>query len=240
MIPIFKTHYSIGKSILTLEESSEKDGPDSVFEICKEFDIKELYLVEDSMSGFLKAYEGAKKESLDLRFGLRLKCQNNENSEHKIVIFALNSNGCEDLNKISSDVNIKFKSVANYEYLKSVWTKNLQLVIPYYDSFLYQNLFTFSCCVPDFSFTQPIFIQENNGLPFEKFYSKELLNFQNEYEIIKAKSIYYKNKEDFCAWQTFKCMHRKGFKSATLEKPEMPHCCSNRFCIEAWNEEKNT
>ena len=36
MIPIFKSHYSIGRSILTLEDKSEEDNyPDSIIEICK-------------------------------------------------------------------------------------------------------------------------------------------------------------------------------------------------------------
>jgi DNA polymerase III alpha subunit len=240
MIPLFKTHYSM-KSILTLEDKPEEGGPDSVWAICKEYDIKDLYLLEDSMSGFLKAYEGAKKENLNLRFGLRINCKNSEASEdskHKIVIFALNSAGCSDLNKLSSEINVKLGGAANYDYLKTNWTKNLQLVVPYYDSFLFQNLFTFNRCMPDFSFCQPIFIKESNGLPFEPAYNKELAAFEKDYEFLGAKSIYYKTREDFKAWQTFKCMHRKGFGKSTLEKPEMAHCSSNEFCIESWNDER--
>ena len=239
MIPFFKTHYSISKSILTLEESPEKDGADSIWEICKEYDIKDLYLVEDSMSGFLKAYEGAEKERLNLRFGLRMSCKNTEASEdsnHKIVMFALNSAGCGDLNKLSSEINIKLGGVANYEYLKTNWTKNLQMVVPYYDSFLFQNLFSFNRCMPDFSFCKPVFVKENNGLPFEIQYNRELATFEKDYEFLNAKSVYYKTREDFKAWQTFKCMHRKGFGKASLGKPEMPHCCSSEFCIESWKE----
>ena len=57
MIPLFKSHYSLGRSILTLEDKDEKDDyPDSIIQICKENKMKELYLVEDNMSSFLEAY----------------------------------------------------------------------------------------------------------------------------------------------------------------------------------------
>ena len=37
----FKSHYSIGKSILTLEEegSSVEDGPQSIIDLCKKHDM---------------------------------------------------------------------------------------------------------------------------------------------------------------------------------------------------------
>ena len=46
MIPLFKSHFSIGKSILTLE-SPDKDkegGSDSIFSIAKENSLKESSL----------------------------------------------------------------------------------------------------------------------------------------------------------------------------------------------------
>ena len=49
MIPIFTSHYSIGKSILTLNQPNleNTDGSDSVFDIVKENNIKQLVLVEN-------------------------------------------------------------------------------------------------------------------------------------------------------------------------------------------------
>ena len=42
IIPLFKSQYSIGKSILTLEkaESSQDDGPDSIIDICLKNNLK--------------------------------------------------------------------------------------------------------------------------------------------------------------------------------------------------------
>ena len=55
MIPLFKTHFSIGKSILTLEENSKR----SAISLAIESSSKEFVLVEDSLIGFLEARKAA-------------------------------------------------------------------------------------------------------------------------------------------------------------------------------------
>ena len=68
IIPIFKSHYSLGRSILTLnapKEVEENESSDSVFDICEDAGIKEMYLVDDNMAGFLEAYTNA--ESLKIK-----------------------------------------------------------------------------------------------------------------------------------------------------------------------------
>ena len=92
MIPVFKSTYSIGKSILTLDEDELDGGPDSILSICEEHNIKSLVLVEDSMTGFVTAHNRCRSRDIDLVFGLRLTCCNDieteDNSDHKIVIGA--------------------------------------------------------------------------------------------------------------------------------------------------------
>ena len=72
--PLFKSHYSIGKSILTLNSlgSSDESGPDSIIDICSQAKLDSFYLVDDSMTGFMEAYHNAKEAKMQLRFGLRL------------------------------------------------------------------------------------------------------------------------------------------------------------------------
>ena len=52
VLPLFKSHYSIGRSILTLHPKGSSDGvgPDSIIDICADSGLKELYLVDDSMT----------------------------------------------------------------------------------------------------------------------------------------------------------------------------------------------
>ena len=72
VLPLFKSHYSIGRSILTLDEESLEDGPDSIVEIAKEYALSEVFLIEDNMGGFLQAYQNLDKAGVKLIYGLRL------------------------------------------------------------------------------------------------------------------------------------------------------------------------
>ena len=73
-LPIFKSQYSLGKSILTLEKAGESSGvgPDSIIDICINNNIQNMFLVDDNMSGFLQAYTNSKEAELKLIFGLRI------------------------------------------------------------------------------------------------------------------------------------------------------------------------
>jgi len=63
VLPVFKSHYSIGRSILTLEdEDISENDPDSIIDIAKKNNIKDLFLIEDNMSSFLQAYTNSKKK----------------------------------------------------------------------------------------------------------------------------------------------------------------------------------
>tara|TARA_R100000808_G_scaffold4105_1_gene13645 strand:+ start:8194 stop:8946 length:753 start_codon:yes stop_codon:yes gene_type:complete len=242
-IPLFKSHYSIGKSILTLaspEKSSEDGkGSDSIFDLAIEGGLKEIFLIEDSLVGFLQAQKTCEKLDLNLRFGLRLNIVDSLEAEdqscmHKIVIFAQNAEGCKILNKIYSFAFTGGEGKIDNKKLFEYWCDDsLKLAIPFYDSFIFENLFKFSSCIPDFSFTDPFYFVEDNGLPFDsvlqekvKFYCKTP---------IKTKSIYYKNKKDFEAFQTYKCLcARQFYKKATLENPNLDHCGSPEFSFESW------
>ena len=53
--PLFKSHYSIGRSILTLEkESSENGGSDSIIDICNQNKIKSFFWLTIVCQGFYK------------------------------------------------------------------------------------------------------------------------------------------------------------------------------------------
>ena len=96
VIPLFKSHYSVGKSILTLEKAAEitDSSPISIFSIAKTHNLKEITLVEDSISGFIQAYSYAKDMGIKLIFGLRVtiieditdKSEASLKKESKIII----------------------------------------------------------------------------------------------------------------------------------------------------------
>ena len=242
MIPLFKSHYSIGKSILTLERESKEGGADSIFSILKENKMKELFLVEDSFRGFYEAEKICNDLKIALRFGLRIdyKSTNSEDEDSsKIVIFAKNGNGVKSLVKISSEAKGGEPWCATTSMLKKYWNNDqLILAIPFYDSFLYNNVMTLKSCIVDFDFTKPILIREDNGLPMDFIIKESVESYAKSegVEILDAKSIFYKNKEDVEAFQAYKCITSRKFGAKTLAKPNLDHFGSNEFCFESWKE----
>ena len=109
MIPLFKSHYSLGRSILTLEDKNKADDyPDSIIQIAKENKFKELFLVEDNMSSFLEAYTNCKNNNIKLNYGLRIsvtesmndKTDESRTKNSKIILFFKNKKGYESLTKL--------------------------------------------------------------------------------------------------------------------------------------------
>ena len=221
MIPLFKTHYSIGKSILRLDE---------IDRIATDENIDEIYLVEDSMTGFPKAYRLFGDR---LRFGLRFSIYNengDDASESKMIAFANGDSGMKDLYKLHTEMfNTK---------LTEPWKdyQNIIFAVPFYDSFLHKNLVGFANCMPNLP-KDVTFLLEDNGLPFDHIIKSKILSLTSNTQMVK--SIYYEHKKDVEAFQTYKCIcNRKPGRQASLSSPRLDHFGSDRFCLEAWKEDK--
>lgn len=250
VIPLFKSNYSISKSILTLDPPGGhvEGGSDSIFDIANECNIDSIFMVEDSISSFLPAYLGCKSSKKKFRFGLRMNFVSDlsvpykeDISIHKNIVFCKNEGGYKRLIKLSTLASTKnFDTIPrfSYENLHDLWSDDdLILGVPFYDSFLFNNTLTKSICVPSFGKIKPVFFVEDNDLPFDSLAQNAVYKFceSEGNEVCKAKSIFYKNRDDFYAWQTYKLINRKSFGSGnTLEKPNLEHCGSREFCIESW------
>ena len=241
MIPLFKSHYSIGRSILTLEEINERTKKRSVFALAQEGGLKEVVLVEDSLIGFLEARKKCETYGFELRFGLRISISNAPDNEgacqHKVIVFAKDSEGCKLLNKIYTNAFGYGEGVLKEEYLREIWTEDhLKLAIPFYDSFIFNNAMSFASCTPDFSFADPTFFIEDNGLPFDGLVSDKVDSYcdRNCYDIEETKSVFYKHRKDFAAYQTYKCICNRTFKTRDLNVPNFDHQGSDSFCFEGW------
>ena len=249
VIGLFKSHYSIGRSILTVEKSkdSEKEA-DSVLLLNKEIDRKHFFLVEDSMSGFLECYVHSKELELDFSFGLRLsvvsdlnkKDEESLSKQSKYMIFANNTEGYQRLCKIYTKAatdGFYYEPRVDFKSLKEYWNnKDLSLCIPFYDSFIYKNTMLGWNCFPDFQSlkTSPTFFLEDNELPFDHLMRQKVLNYTSKegFETQEAQSIYYKKRSDFKNYLTFRCIDNRS----TLEKPNLDHMTSDSFCMERWLE----
>jgi DNA polymerase-3 subunit alpha len=243
MIPLFKSHYSLGRSILTLEDKDEKDDyPDSIIQICKENKMKELYLVEDNMSSFLEAYSNCRKNNIKLNYGLRIsvtesisdKSEESKTKSSKIILFFKNKKGYQQLTKlysVAAKEGFYYEPRLDYETISKNWSDDLILCIPFYDSFIFNNTLKNSLCIPQFDFTKPIFFIEDNDLPFDSLVKQKALSFaeKNDLKIYKTQSVFYKERKDFKAYLTFRCINNRS----VLNKPNLDHMSSNEFCFES-------
>ncbi len=247
IIPIWKSHYSLGRSILTLEKegSSKEEEPDSIIDLCVKNGMKDLYLVEDGFSSFLEAFNNCRASNLNLRFGLRVTmCQDMaDKSEEsflkcaKYVIFIKNANGYRRLIKMYAAANqsgFYYEPRLDFKTLKEHWDdQDLSLVIPFYDSFIHQNHFNGRICMPEFGDIKPTFFVEDNDLIPDDQLRKRVQEYAGEkFEIIETKSIYYKARKDFLAYMTFRCITSR----TALDKPELNGMTSPEFCLESYLE----
>lgn len=247
ILPLFKSHYSIGRSILTLEDEEQMQSyPDSIINIAKDNKLNNLYLVEDNMTSFLQAYTNSKKNNINLRYGLRItvtdnledKTEESRIKNSKFIIFFKNDEGYRKLIKIFSIAaknGFYYEPRIDYKTLKSLWSdKDLLLCVPFYDSFIFNNVLRNSLCTPQIDFCSPIFFLEENNIPFDNLIKSKVLDYtsKNNNQLLNVKSIYYKLKSDFKAYLTFRCINVR----TNLNKPEIEHMTSNDFSFESWKE----
>jgi len=249
MIPLFKSHYSIGKSILTLDapEKVKEKGSDSIIDIALDAGLKQVILIEDTMHGFLEAKKRCDENNLQLIFGFRTNmCQEYEVESdrvpsHKVIIFAKNDAGVKSIYKIYSYIHCDQQNKITEKDLKGFWSKNdLTMAIPFYDSFIHHNNFKYQAnFMHNLTSYDPLFFIEENGLPVDLLLKEAVEEFAsaNSFKTQKAKSIYYKSRKDFSAFQTYKMITSRSFnRRASIQSPNLNACGSEEFCMESWLE----
>ncbi len=248
ILPLFKSHYSIGKSILTLDADDKTEtkiketAPVSICSIARHFNLSPVVIVDDNLSGFIEAYKNFESLGKQFIFGLRLTVcadmtQKNEESlktESKVLIFLKNSAGYPGLLKVYSKAATEgkyYQPRIDWKVLKAMWDPNLVLAIPFYDSFLFNNSFCGSMCVPDFP-VNPHLCLESHGLPFDNLLTGLVDDFskKNDLPILNSHTVYYYRNSDITAYQTFRCISNRS----TLEKPELDHFSSAEFSFESY------
>lgn len=255
MTPLFKSSSgSVLRSILTVdapEENRDPDLSDSIIDVALKNKLDTVVLVEDSMSSYLPANLVCKKEGLKLIFGLRVsfvsditdKTEESFKTSHKNIIFPKNKRGYETLIELSTLAaydNFHKEPRLSYENLHQYWSDNLSLAIPFYDSFLHKNLLSNGLCIPDFRKIKPTLFLESNGLPFDYLIKDAAVEYATKcgFNTENTKSIYYKNRTDFPAYMTLKCLNRKAFGSGrTLDCPNFDHLSSREFSWESYLEQ---
>jgi DNA polymerase III alpha subunit len=246
MIPIFFSHFSMNRSILTLDEPSTLDKlkPISVFTIGKQYSLNEIFLVETSMAGFVEGYKNSKKSKIPIRFGLELnvctdmtkKDDESLKTDSKVIIWMLNTEGYKDMCILYSKSAIDgfyYHNRLDWKTLNELKTDNLAVSIPFYSSFLHNNLLKGHNCVPEFNTFKPTFLIEKHDLPFDNLITESARGYciSNGFDLYDTHTMYYYAYEDIDAYQTYKCV-TSARQRTTLAKPNLSHFSSNTFCWE--------
>lgn len=263
-IPVFKSEFSVGKSVLTLEKDDGGKEPKSIFSLYKDYLAPKgseakppLFLVDDCLDGAIKAYENAGALKIPLRMGIRMDicdCRFStdaevKNSTHKIILFIKNLQGYTDLCRLWTTAALltiedrKPSCILDNKMLREGFTNNLSIAIPFYDSFIYNNNFTLRNCIPQFPMIAqggskeptpviPTFFIEDHDLPFDDMLRTDVLRsrdtlFPNS-PVIETHTIYYEKRNHFKKYLVRRCID----ESSCIEKPEIPHMCSDRFNLE--------
>ena len=255
VLPLFRSHYSVGKSLLTLEEPSTapNSGPVSVFTLAQEAGLSEVILIDDKIDGLIQAYKSAGKAKTKLIYGIRLvvcadmanKTPESLTTESKVVILVKDFDGYKDLIRIwnrawGREGHFTFRDWsygrADWALLKEFWTERLILALPFFDSFIAKNTLTFAQITPNLPVQDPwIFEEEKSGLPFESLISKAIDQYVGEGDHgarLLSKTILYRNREDFRNYIVFRALNEGG----VWDNPECKHLCSAEFCMEAYKE----
>ncbi len=242
--PVFYDHSS-SKSPLTYwkDKDCTEKGPKSIVRLCKDAGLKTCLGVSPNFLTFPEAQMNLAKESIDFTFGLELwVCNEPETltpdsqlSESKVIIRADTSQGYFDLKSLYSKVytnpkNFYHKHRTSFAEIKSMWTPNLTLVLPFFDSFVCQNTLTVASIVPDLPAPPLILREVDSGLPFAPLIDAALdaFNEGGKYPEQRVKTIFYPTKAHFKAWQVFRCIKNRS----SFQKPQLDFCCSDNFSFD--------
>lgn len=255
VLPLFKSHYSPGHSILTLEKPDGKPDqyPTSIFDLLLLNKLDTLVLVDDNISGLLQASKQCEESKIKLIYGIRIVVGENMEvkdapsitKEAKYIIFAKDSKGYDSLIKLwslSSQEGFYYNARIDFNNLKKLWNNHLKLVVPFYDSFIFENAFYSHTHIPELETFNPVFLVEDNDLPFDGFIKERVETYcKDKYPILPAQSIYYKSPNDFVAYLAARCLQNRGTsQKSTLDKPELEHMGSNQFNFDKWLKNNNT
>lgn len=225
-------------------ELIDESAPVSIFSICNSYNIDPIIILESSMVSFIQSYKMAQKLKKQLIFGVKFPIVSNAKdkselslkTQHSVCVFIKNTDGYRDLTKLYSEIhgnvdNFYYTGRGDFNILHKYWTKNLLMVVPFYSSFVANNTLNYGySCIPEFGNIKPVFIIENHALPFDELLKEKTVKYckENKYEMIDGYSCYYYKKDDFKAYQVFRCISER----TTFDTPELPHFSSDKFSFE--------
>ncbi len=249
ILPIFTSDFSL-RSIVTLdppEDEINNLAPVSIFSIAKKFDLEKIFLIERTFSSFIRFYKGCNDLGKQGVFGVKIcicadhkqKDEESFKTESDIIILLNNSQAYKDAIRIYSrsfqEDHFYYINRLDWNDLRELFTENLTIVAPFYDSFLHNNLLKMSQIVPVFP-AAPYYRYENHNLPFDFLIQEAIEKFvTDKSKILKTHQIYYYRNEDVLAYQTYRiATNRRENSDTSINKPNLDHFSSNQFSFESY------
>lgn len=241
MTPLFKTHASLGKSILTSDLPSDKQSPenaDSIFSLALEAKLREIFVIETTMTNIFELMKNSLKLGIELRYGLEFKVSNEE-SWFKQSFLAANAQGVRDLMELYSKVQTEQDGYILEQDLATLNCENLHILCNFYDGWIHKNLLAFGTFMPKFS-KEPYYQIESNDLMIDRLIENQIKGNPKRM-LFKTKSILYKNRADIDAFLVYKlaCGTKQGGRRPTLNEPGLDGFSSREFCWESWKEARD-
>ena len=228
MIPLFKSTFSIGRSLLRVED---------LVDIAQSGDVKRMILVEDNFYGFRVINNAFLNIGVPLVYGVKLPVVQSDLSEKssKLIFFPKNNKGVSVARKLYTKCMTSEGEVIKLSELEPKDFEDISIGVPFYDSYIYNNIFHFGLCDLCLDGYDHFYIEESNNHPFDFQISSVLKKIGVKTET--AKSIYYRDKDDFEAFQMYKaiCSRRQG-RVPTYSNPNLNDFCSNEFSYESFLE----
>lgn len=230
MTPLFKSQFSVGKSILTAEK---------ILNIAQINSLERVVMVEDSFYGFRVFNNLFQENGIPLVFGIRLSVVNDDmigdERSSKLVFFAKNNEGLKTIKRLYSDASLNDNNSLILSHYSLDDFQDVKVAVPFYDSYIYNNLFHFGLSHLGLKGLDPIFFIEDNNHPFDFQIRAVIEGLDVETKMVKT--ILHHNKDDFEAFQMYKasCSRSQG-RSPTFQKPNLDHFCSDDFCWESYKD----
>ena len=228
MIPLFKSTFSIGRSLLRVED---------LVDIAQSGDVKKMILVEDNFYGFRVINKAFLHAEIPMVYGVRLPVVQSSISEEpsKLIFFPKNNKGVAVVRNLYTQCFTSEGECLHLDKLEEGKLDDVSIGVPFYDSYIFNNIFNFGLCELCLDGFDHFYMEEDNKHPFDFQISSALKKLKVKTE--KCKSIYYRNKDDFEAFQMYKAIcNRKQGRVPTFSNPRLNDFSSNEFCYESYLE----
>lgn len=244
--PIFSTALgSVGKSLLTTNFNGDLDetSPIGIFDIAKKHKLNSVYVLDNSMSSFIQVYENAEKSNIDFRFGIKMLLSHDKEDPKKHLgkynVFIKNTKGYEELINLTSfgaikNAKDKTNEITQFDDVKDLMeSDNLIVMIPFYDSFLFNNYFYCGKSFPSLSKIKPFFCIENHETIYDYTFKDIVLSYckSEGMKSIDTHQIYYYKNKHIKPYLLLRAINKRG----NWQRPELSHFSSDKFSFEHYD-----